>query len=143
MTKTIEIIDHSADTGIKITGDTLEELFEAAAQGMFSIILNSDSPLWDAKTDIKLAEPEYDDLLLEWLRELLFLFETKNLIFHKYNIKITENNKGIKNLNAECEGELFNKNRHHYNTEIKNVTYHRLKVEKKLNKWEGEVIFDL
>ncbi|MCP4724100.1 MAG: archease [bacterium] len=143
MTKKTEIIDHSADIGLKITGDTIEEFFEAAAEGMFSIILDPGSMQHDTTIKISLSEPDYDDLLLEWLRELLFLFETKKLVLSKYKISITVNESNAKNLTAECSGELFDKNKHQFNTEIKNVTYHRLKVEKHFNKWEGEVIFDL
>ncbi len=143
MVKKIETIDHSADTGLRITGDTIEELFEAAAEGMFSIILETGPQLPDKRIAVSLKELEYDDLLLEWLRELLYMFETEKLVLRNFDIRIFTDKKGIKNLSAECRGELFDKKRHQFNTEIKNVTYHRLKVEKLQNEWQGEVIFDL
>ncbi len=143
MSGSYNIIDHSADIGLEIEADTVESLFESAAVGMISIIADSNEVKSDAHFDIILSEATYEDLLVEWLKELLFIFASNNYILNKFKIKVEETDSERKSLTAKCYGELFNPEKHPLKTEIKNVTYHKLNVSHSSSKWKGTVIFDL
>ena len=71
--KTYELIDHTADIGLKAYGKTLSEAYENAAKGMFDIITDSSEIESVGQYDIRLEAPDLGQLLVDFLSELLFL----------------------------------------------------------------------
>ena len=142
-----EIIDHTADIGIKVKADSLAELFGGAAYAMFDIIgeLGNVEPKKAFKISAEAAFIE--ELLVGWLRELLYLYETKRVLFKRFVVEqiapLTK--KGVKGyrLKAEAFGERLNLARHEIKTEVKAVTYHQLSVARKGNTWTAQVILDV
>lgn len=137
--KKFEIINHTADTGIIAYGKTLIELFENAASGMFKIITDTKKVRPQHTVIFKLDAPNYEELLVSWLRELLYKHNTQESLFSEFKIK----NLSQTNLRAEAKGEKLDISQHKLDTEIKAVTYHQLKIEKKDNFWRVQVIFDV
>ncbi|MDH7506401.1 MAG: archease, partial [Candidatus Thermoplasmatota archaeon] len=68
--KTYELIDHTADVGIKAYGKTLSEAFENAAKGMFDIITNNSQIESIGEYEIFLEADNLEQLLVDWLSEL-------------------------------------------------------------------------
>ena len=126
--KTYELIDHTADVGLKAYGKTLSEAFENAAKGMFDIITDSSEIESIGQYNIGLDAPDLEQLLVDWLSELLFLNSAKNLVFGFFKIDIDENKK---KLTAKVFGEKFDLSKHKIGAEIKAVTYHMLEFKKK------------
>ncbi len=138
--KTYEIFDHTADVGIIVRGDSLEELFEKAAYGMFDIILNADKIEPAGKYKVKLSSPTLNDLFVDWLSELLYVFSTELFVMGKFDVKIKEDKNGY-HLEAICWGEPYKRRKHGIKTEIKAVTYHELIVDPE--KGYAKVLFDI
>ena len=138
-----EFIDHTADAGLKAYGNTIEELFENAAAGMFSLITELHTVTIQESEEVTVEAYEYDELLKNWLSELLFLQASKHCLYRKFKVKIPDSGEGIKVLEATAEGEIFNPEKHPFFTEIKTVTYHGLYVEDKDGWWEAQIIFDI
>ncbi len=80
-------------------------------------------------------------MLHDFLLEILFLFEVKNLGFKNFNVVITENSEHI--LSAELFGEKYSQEKHGRVCEIKAVTYPGLFVGEKEGKWIAEVLCDI
>jgi len=137
--KTYELIDHTADVGVKAYGKTLSEAFEHAAKGMFDIITDNSEIENTGQFDIKLEAPDLEQLLVDWLSELLFLNSANNLVFGFFKVELDEKKKS---LNARVFGEKFNVSKHKIGTEIKAVTYHMLEVKKK-KPYYAQVLFDI
>ena len=134
-----ETFEHTADIGIRARSSTLNGLFEDSAKGLFSVILtNLDSIRCVEPTTIELAGDRRDDLLFDWLAELLYTFETRRMLFGRFEVRLSESG-----LSAVAWGEPFDTARHELDTEIKAVTYHGLKVEPEGEGWLAEVIVDL
>jgi SHS2 domain-containing protein len=137
--KRYEVIDHTADIGIKVYGKELKDLFFNAAYGMFSLIADLKNVQAKEPLNIKLKAPNIEELFLSWLSELLYQFNSKNIIFKEFIInKLSE-----EMISAQAKGEKLNLKKHHLKAEIKAVTYYELKVQKFKNYWQGEVIFDV
>ena len=144
-----ELIEHTADIGIRVKGKDLKGLFKNAALAMFDIIAERGSrfkvPVCPAgrqgsrfkEITIKQRADDLEELFINWLNELLSLSATKDLIFSGFKIeKLGKNN---------LEATLFGDDIKNYkvNTEIKAATYHQLKIEQTVSGWEAEIIFDV
>ena len=138
--KNYELIEHTADIGIKIKGEDLKELFSNAASAMFDIMVEEEagkkkSPLQEEI--IQQTAQDLEELFIGWLNELLSLSAVKRLIFLEFHIeKIDEYS-----LQAKVRG--YDINSYRINTEIKAATYHALKIEEKPFGYSAEVIFDV
>jgi SHS2 domain-containing protein len=138
-----EIFDHTADIGIQVHGDDLSSVFAQAAAGMFSIIFHEAVPAIKeiGEYRIKLNSPELDQLLVDWLNELLFIFETEHIVCSNYKITIEEHEQKF-NLDAIVHGEKIADEQLLGTREIKAVTYHMLFI-KKAKQWQAQVLFDI
>ncbi len=139
MKRPYEWIEHTADVGVRVFGDDLKGLFSHAASAFFEII--TDLNTIDAKEThiIEIEGEDLEDLLINWLNELLFLFETKGLVFKEFEIEEIKKD----HLRARIRGEFFDLKKHPLKTCIKAVTYHQLRVEKIKEHWEAQIIFDI
>jgi len=138
MEKDFEIIEHTADIGIRAYGSDMNEAFVNAARAMFSLIADPDKVNMTLFRDIEVTAPDREILLVEWLNELIFIFDTEQLLFKKFDI-MSLNDTG---LIARCFGEKVDKSRHELKMGIKSVTYHMLKVEKNIN-YQVQVLLDI
>ncbi|MEA3328392.1 MAG: archease [Candidatus Omnitrophota bacterium] len=134
-----ELIDHTADIGIKAYGKNLKKLFVNAACGMFGILADLKNVRKEKEVEIKLEAPDVEELFLLWLGELLYQLNGKGIILKEFLIEELTG----KRLVARVTGEKLNLKRHCLKTEIKAVTYHGLKVRKIKDAWQAEVIFDV
>ncbi len=137
--KEFEIVEHTADVGIKAYGKSLAECFENAAKGMFAIITDNSKIDSVGEYRIELKSDSLEELLVDWLSELLFLNSAYNLVFGEFKVDLDEKN--IR-LNARALGEEYKRDKHGYGVEIKAVTYHMLRI-KKTYPYEVQVLFDI
>ncbi|RLF36824.1 MAG: archease [Thermoplasmata archaeon] len=137
--KPYEIINHTADVGVKAYGKTLSEAFENIAKAMFDIITDGSEIDSIGQYDIKLKADSLEQLLVDWLSELLYLHSAQNLVFGFFKVKIDEKQN---KLSATVFGEKFNISKHKIGAEIKAVTYHMLEVRNK-KPYHVQVLFDI
>ncbi len=136
-----ETFDHTADVGLRVRAETLDELFAEAARGLFSVLLeNPEAVERHEMVELQLHAEDLAYLLADWLRELLYIFDTQHLVFSEFQVKVNERRY---TLSALCSGEPLDWSRHRPGTEVKAVTYHGLRVEKHGEEWLAEVILDI
>jgi SHS2 domain-containing protein len=133
-----EILDHTADTGIVAYGNDLKEAFASAAKGMFSLITSLETVKNTESRKIEISSPDRESLLVNWLNELIYLFDVDNLLFSEFRIDRLENN----SLTATANGEKVDPSRHELRTGIKAATYHMLEITEK-DTCRVQVLFDL
>lgn len=134
-----EVFEHTADLGLRILADNLNDLFAQAGLGLFSLVVeNIDEVRPLTNLEIILTGTELDYLFFDWLRELLYISETKHLVFSKFTVTINETG-----LTAQIAGENLDTSRHIIDHEVKAITYHGLLVEETEKGWLAEVIVDI
>ena len=139
-----ELFDHTADIGLRIRGGDLNELFSEAARALFSVIVaNLDvvKPVEQKAFEIDGGDEDdedYENLLHDWLTELLYTFHVEHRVFSQFEVHIAADK-----LTATAGGERIDETRHELDAEIKAITYHGLKVEKQDHGWLAEVIIDI
>jgi len=138
MEKDFEIIDHTADVGIVAYGADMSQTFANAARALFSLITELDDVTEVLHRDIKLTAPDEEGLLVEWLNELIYLFDTENIIFKRFDITQLNHTQ----LKARSYGEKVDKSKHKLKTGVKAATYHMLKVDRD-DVCQVQVLFDI
>jgi len=138
MDKDFEILDHTADVGIIAYGADLRQAFANAARGLFSLIAELDDVEEVTRQDIELTASDEESLLVAWLNELVYRFDTEGIIFKRFDITRLNNT----HLKARGYGEKADSSRHRLKTEVKAATYHMLKVEKN-DGFRVQVLFDI
>lgn len=131
--------DHTGDRGIEVHADTLAELFQASAEGMFRILFDRPVDELTIKLDIQIEANDLGDLMVKWLEELNFLHLTDGVAFSTFRVEEV----GRKSLRAKVGGSPIAPGRPAIHTEIKAVTYHGLVVESRNEGWFARIIFDI
>ncbi len=133
------LIDHTADFGIHVFGADAEELFKNAGVALFDVLTDLDSVKEHHNHLITCQGIDWPDLMVNWLRELLYYWTVKELLLK--NAKIVAISKT--DLISEVELEPYRPDLHALNRDIKAVTYHQIMVREKATGWEAKIIFDV
>ena len=139
MVKDFDILEHTADVGIVAHGGNINEAFSNAAKGMFYLITNLGPVIEKTHRDIDLTAADKEELMVDWLNELIYFFDTENLVFKRFEVTVTN----AFRLKARVYGEKVDRSRHPLKTGIKAATYHMLKVEEDGDNYMVQVIFDI
>jgi SHS2 domain-containing protein len=132
-----EFLEHTADVTFKAYGRDLNELFKNAAEALEDTMVLLDEVALGETLNIEMGSDFYENLLYDWLSELLITFEVERLAVKKCFVRIV----GL-SLTADCLGEILDLNGHRLNTEVKAVTYHNLAVTKN-DIYHAEVTLDV
>lgn len=139
MKKVFEIIDHTADTGIIAYGTDVKELFANAALGLFSLITDPESIEEKLHLNLEVSSEDRDSLLVEWLNELIYVFDVRHVLFNRFDIRNLTHNE----LKATCYGEDFDPTKHKVKIGVKAATYHMLRLDKNNGGYKARIILDI
>jgi SHS2 domain-containing protein len=139
MKEAFEILDHTADVGIIAYGADFRKLFSNAALALFSLITDLESIQENLHLDLEVRSEDRDSLLVDWLNELIYCFDSKYILFDRFDIESLTDNA----LKATCYGEDFDPNRHKIKIGIKAATYHQLRVDTDDNGYKAQIILDV
>ncbi len=120
-----EFLEHTADVAFKAYGRSVDELFEHAAEALESVMVCLDDVTCRDPRTVTLAAETCEDLLYDWLSELLVIFELDSFAVRCYEVKIKD-----LSLDAKFLGERIDPSKHRLKEEVKAVTYHDLKIQK-------------
>jgi len=137
--KQYHIFDHTADLGVEIYGKTLQDLYANAANAVFDIMTDLRRVRVLESMEIRIEGDGWEDLLINYLREILYLFNGENLLLKKCVVTDID----AQHLKATVSGEPYNPEKHRINTEIKAVTYHQTSIKQTPQGWTARVIFDV
>lgn len=139
MPSSFEIYATTGDVGLNIYGETEKDVFEQAFLGLYSLITDIEKVNGSIEKIVKVSADSIDRLLIKWLNELIYIFDTENFLGCKVHILSFFENF----LEAKIYGEYFDEKRHTKGLLIKAATYHNLNFEKKGSKFKASVLFDI
>ena len=120
------LLEHTADALVEIYGKNLDELFANAAIALFDQITDISKVEPIGELGLKLEAESREQLLVDFLQELLFVHDTENLVFSEFVVR-TDGRK----LDAVVRGQEFDEDKHSKRSVVKGVTYHRLEFDDK------------
>ncbi len=148
-----------ADIAYEAYGKDLNELFENAAFAIFELSANLATVDAKEKIEFELENEKIENLLYDFLSEILFLKDSKYMVFKKVKVTICEKIEdflrpeiskkflGKQNkkyhLKAVLEGETINPQKQQLENDIKAVTMHMFEVKKEKNQWKATIVVDI
>lgn len=131
-----EIIEHTADVGIEARDATLEAVFEQTARGLFDILGAWDPGPGD-ETRLSLEPADNAGLLVDWLNELLFVQDTRDIVFTGLEVGKVDGDGLRATITTKPRTMTLD------GTAVKAATFHRLKVEESSDGWTARVYLDV
>lgn len=134
---TYEILEHTADVGLRARGEDLARTIENAVRALAEII-----GVWrpgdGERMPIEVESGDAGGLLVDWLSEILYLHETRNAAIAGIEVTSADERRAegsvtLVPLRAAPEEGV----------QVKAITYHQLKVEQTGNGWLAEVYVDV
>jgi protein archease len=135
-------IDHTADVAADLTGRTLEELFASAAQALTDTLTELDRVRPVVTQAVTVEAGSLEDLLVDWLNELLYRFEVQNMLFSGTTVTVEER-AGRWWLGATAAGEILDPARHPSRVLVKGATYHGLEITERAGEWRARIVLDI
>jgi SHS2 domain-containing protein len=114
-----ELLEHTADVGIRARGATLEEAFEQATLGLAEVQGSSAGP--GERVEVRVSATDLGGLLVDWLNEVLWLAETRRAAVADVRVERVGDGTALGWIGFGSGGPE--------GTFVKAVTYHRLRVE--------------
>jgi SHS2 domain-containing protein len=133
----------TADIAFLAWGETLEETFIAAADATMNVMIEDLASIRESENrEIEVSDDSLDMLLFNFLQELIYYKDAEQLLLRVTAVRIE--NAGQKySLRCSALGEKLAPERHRQRVDVKAVTLHRFRLEKKNGFWEAEIILDI
>ncbi len=128
-------IEHTADWALEVWAPDLGELIRQAALGLESLSgMVLDQGARPAPHEIRLAAPDAETALVEFLNELLFLRDTQGRWFRPQEVHYAQGMVTGRALGFPLLG---------MEKEVKAATYHNLRVERTPQGWRATLVLDV
>ncbi|MBN1266857.1 MAG: archease [Anaerolineales bacterium] len=127
-------VEHTADYSVQLSAENLPGLFIQAVQAVqvLSGVEAGDTKPCQRKITLKASDLE--TLLVVWLEELLYSLEIDRLAWQPEDVTVD-------GCVLQADVQVFPVKR--IQRFIKAVTFHRLEVSRKADRWEAAVVFDV
>lgn len=133
------VLSHTADTGIDVEADSLDELFEWAARGMFELMFDVSGHRPERTTVVEVQGAGTADLLVDTLSDLLYRSEVDDVLpCHFDTIAVDSRSVTMQVGTVPLRPDMLE------GPPIKAVTYHDLVVDRRADgSWRAQVFFDV
>lgn len=138
-------LEHTADVQAECRADTFTGLLESATRALYSVALKKQRKSAHARHEVFVSGATYEEVVVRWLQELVFLLETDGFVAVRFNWDGShmEQPAAGEVLTVHCTAEGYFCHPEDRGEEIKGATYHGLEVEKNRQGFTARVIFDL
>jgi SHS2 domain-containing protein len=132
-----------ADVAFEAWGKTREEMFIAAADALMNVMVAELATIRAIdKVEFRLENEALDMLLFNFLNELIFHKDARQLLLRATSVAFSEADSHF-TLHAKAAGERLDPARHPLIVDVKAVTLHRFRVEETAEGWWTEVVLDI
>lgn len=169
MSRPYEVLEHTADVGLRARGRTLEEVFTNMALGMLALVVAEPGRISGREQRrVAAGAEDLEGLLVAWLSEFVYLVDAEGFLVARIEgARITGRAAAIDEtgatdrtgggdaesamwtVSAVVHGERIDPTRHQMELEIKGVSYHLVKVGRSDvagepgGGWVAQAIFDV
>jgi len=132
-----EILEHTADVGVRAHAPTATSLFEQTTRGLCDI-----AGIWQhgsgRAVEIDVEARDREGVLVDWLNEVLYVHDSGNVAVCSVEVDEASEKRArgritVRPLGEESETAI----------QVKAVTYHQLEVRETASGWSATVFFDI
>jgi len=133
----------TADIAFEAFGKNLNQLFENSALALNEIMVDTKTVSAKIKKVFKLQNAELNNLLVDFLNEIIYYKDADSMLFSKFKVKVEQKEK-LWHLLAEIAGDKIDWQKHKLLADAKAATWHIFKLEQKKGKgWRAQVVIDI
>ena len=129
--------DITSDVMFEAYGKDLKELFQNAAEALFSVICKIKQVKPKEREEFQIKANKLEDLMLNWLQALIAIVDTEQKFFSKFEIEEIDET----HLKAKLKGEPIKPELGE--TVVKAVTMYKYKLEKTDKGYKVRVSLDI
>lgn len=133
-----EMLEHTADVGLRAFGSTIEEAFEAATEGLASIVGAWKPGPGEEEAIAVEGARDLAGVLVEWLSEVLYLQDRRDAVIRGVEMDAVSDDGARGRVRWGPRGDAVLEG-----TAVKAITYHELLVERRGDGWVAEVYVDV
>jgi SHS2 domain-containing protein len=134
--------DHTGDVGVTVAARSVAQVFADAAAALTETITDHHLVAATRSVAIEITAPAVDLLLVDWLNDLIYRFETDNLLVARADLSVID--QGARwTLRGTASGETLDPARHPIRTLVKAATYHALEVTRVGEEWRATIVLDV
>ena len=137
--KSYRVMTRQAELAVKVFGNSQANLFINSAFALFDLMIDIDKVEVKERVPLDLEGADGDELLVNWLRELLYLYQGGGYLLREFHIKEVKDTM----IRAEVCGEKIDPDRHEIRKEISAVAYHKSRMQQTGDQWTAQVIFEI
>jgi SHS2 domain-containing protein len=134
-----EVLEHTADVGLRVYGKTLPELFANAGMGLMALAIEPAEIREREPLSLSVTGSDAEQLLVNWLSEILYHMDAEGWTFSRFTIQ----NCSPIAIAGEGWGERREPGSGTRAVAVKAVTYHQLAIRETTEGWEATVYFDI
>lgn len=137
--KRYRVMTRQSELAIKVFGKSQTDLFANSAFALFDTMTDVDSVQVKDRLSLEVEGVDRDDLMVNWMRELLYLFQGSGYLLKEFNVHEAKDNL----VRAEVCGEKLDPDRHEIKKDIRSVVFHQSRMDKTGDQWTAQVIFEI
>ena len=137
--KKYRLTTRQSELAVKVTGGSQADLFANSAFALFDVISDVEKIEIKERLPLEVEGADRDDLLVNWMRELLYLYQGSGYLLKEFVIREVKDT----SVKAEVCGEKVDPDRHEIKQEIAAVAYNQSRMTKTGNQWTAQLIFEV
>lgn len=137
--KKYRLTTRQSELAVRIVGNSQADLFANSAYALFDVMTEIEKIEIKDRLPLEVEGMDRDDLLVNWMRELLYLYQGSGYLLKEFQIREVKDTI----VKAEVCGEKIDPDRHEIKQEISAVVYHQSRMAKTGNQWTAQLIFEV
>ena len=137
--KRYRLTPRQSELAVRVSGNSQADLFANSAFALFDVMTDIDKVDIKDRIPLEVEGAERDDLMVNWMRELLYLYQGSGYLLKEFYIREAKDTL----VKAEVCGEKIDPDRHEIKREILGVAYHQSRMQKTGDQWTAQLIFEI
>jgi SHS2 domain-containing protein len=137
--KNYRLNKRQSEIAVRVVGNSQADLFANSAFALFDVMVEMQAIEARERLPLEIEGSDRDDLMVNWLRELLYLYQGSGYVLREFHIREVKDTV----VKAEVAGEKIDPDRHEIKQEIASVAFHKSRMDKTGDQWTAHLIFEL
>jgi SHS2 domain-containing protein len=137
--KNYTVLKRTSDLSIRVQGKSQAELLTNSASALFDLMTDLEKVQVRENLPLEVEGVDRDDLIVNWIRELLYLFQGSGYLLREFKIQEARDDY----VRAEVSGEKYHPDSHEIRREIRSLIYQQCRMEKTGDQWLARLSFEV